>query len=99
MDQDRRSFEEDDVRVVADMSEVSRTPLLIPRLDEVRRRRDVGPSEDQPSSAPSYQSSLDLDKEERRALISGAVSAGLLVAGCMAVGFAALILFILHVLG
>ena len=99
MDQDRRSYDEDDGRVVADMSEVSRTPLLIPRFDEVRRRRDIGPSEDQPSSPPSYQSSVNLDREERRAMIGGAISAGLLVVGCMAVRFAALILFILHVLG
>ena len=100
MAQKRQSFEEDDGRVVADMSDLARPPLLIPRFEGApeKKKMPMMPPEDQQSS-PRYQEQVSLDSEERRALIGGALAAGLLVVGCLAAGFALLILFISHVWG
>ena len=80
------STEEDDL-VIADMSGVERPPILNPFPGAMRRSRkddDIG---------------SELDAEGRRALIGGAVSAGLLVAGVIAAAFAVLIVIITHVWG
>lgn len=73
-----RHYPDDDGRTVADMSELDR-----PRL-RLRQKRQ---------SAPAGES-VQLDRAERRAMVRGAVSAGLLVAGALALGFAILILLI-----
>ena len=74
-----KHYSDDDGRTVADMSALERPALLRPR----RKRQ----------SAPAGQA-MHLDRAERRAMVRGAVSAGLLVAGAMAAGFALLILLI-----
>lgn len=90
--------EDNDNRVIADMSDVTRTPLLVPRFENVRKdRRDI-------SSAPEPTSEIrrdpvQLDREERRAMIGGAVSAALLIGGIIAASFAALIFIILRLYG
>lgn len=94
------NYDEDDGRVVADMSDVERQPLLIPRPDMIRRsRRDIGTDTAEDRTSVPHQQPVNLDADERRAMIGGAVSAGLLVVGVIAVSFAALILFILKVWG
>ena len=106
-------YDDDDGRIIADMSDVERQPLLIPRPDSLKRgRRDFGDtsgdsdraygSAGSASSATPYASgneTVNLDADERRAMIGGAVSAGLLVVGVIAASFAALILLILKVWG
>ena len=51
------------------------------------------------AAGSSYETGPELDAEGRRALIGGAVSAGLLVAGVIAAAFAILILVITHIWG
>lgn len=93
-----QGYDDDDGRVVADMSDVERQPLLVPRPDMLKgSRRDLADIPEETSS--SRQETVSLDADERRAMISGAVSAGLLVVGILAVSFAALILFILKMWG
>jgi hypothetical protein len=90
--------DEDDGRVVADMRDVERQPLLIPRPDMLRKgRKDISPEPERIS--PHSQQPVILDPDELRAMIGGAVSAGLLVVGVIAAAFAALILIILKVWG
>ena len=93
-----QEYDDDDGRIVADMSDVERQPMLIPRPGQMRKgRRDLA---DMPEdTASSRQETVSLDADERRAMISGAVSAGLLVVGVLAAAFAALILLILKVWG
>ena len=93
---EKRLFEEDDDRVIADMSGVERQPLFIPDADSISRFREkrtdfAEPQAKSCSSGPEY-----LDKEGRRAMIGGALSAFLLVGGLLAAAFAAVILIIGH---
>ena len=76
-----RKYDDDDGRTIADMSALERPTLL----GLGRRRREEKPSEGQ---------DLNLDRSERRAMIRGAVSAGLLVAAVFALSFALLILLL-----
>lgn len=96
MKQDR-IYQEDDGHVVADMSGIERQPLLVPRFDRLSgHRRDYSDqtSSDSRSWAPQIP---ELDAGEKRSLILGAISAGLLVIGVIALAFAVLILLILFV--
>ena len=61
---------EDDGRVIADMSDVERPNLLIPRLPNKRPSR-------QGKTAPS---GGDFSREERKAAATGALAAALLIA-------------------
>lgn len=77
-----RKFDDDDGRTVADMSGLERPPLLGLR----RRQREEKPAQ--------TEQNVQLDRSERRAMIRGAMSAGLLIAGVFALGFALLILLL-----
>ena len=93
---DKNRFEDDEERVIADMSGIERQPVLFPSADSIRRvkenRADFSePPEKSHSHGPEY-----LDKEGRRAMIGGAVSAMLLVGGLLAAAFAVMILIIGH---
>lgn len=95
---DKYTDQEDDGRVVADMSDVSRTPLFMPRFEQVRKDRpDIGSDPDSEPQRP--QEPVQLDAEERRAMIGGAVSAALLIGGTIAAAFALLIFLILRIYG
>lgn len=64
----KKTYDDDDGRVVADMSGVEHQPLLIPRF---RRRDDAEASpEQQPMS-----------REDRNVILRGAIGASLLIGG------------------
>ena len=95
MDEKRRS-DEDDGRVIADMSGVERQPVLMPDAGSIRRVKE-GRADFAETPAKSDQSGPEyLDKEGRRAMIGGALSAMLLVGGVLAAAFAVVILIIGH---
>ena len=77
-----RKYDDDDGRTVADMSGLERPSLL--GLSPRRR-------EEKPAQAKQ---DLQLDRSERRAMVRGALSAGLLIAGVFALSFALLILLL-----
>jgi hypothetical protein len=76
-----RKYDDDDGRTIADMSALERPSLMGLR----QRQREEKPAEGK---------ELNLDRSERRAMIRGAVSAGLLVAAVFALCFALLILLL-----
>ena len=82
--------EEDDGRVIADMSSIERTPLLAPRIGSFH---DSGKEKREERKEESRQDTV-MDREERGAFIRGAVSAGLVVGGTIAAAFARLIILI-----
>ena len=93
--EDKKNYD-DDERVIADMSGIERQPVIFPSAESIHRLKEnradfTEPPEKKYSSGPEY-----LDKEGRRAMIDGAVSAMLLVGGLLAAAFAVAILIIGH---
>ena len=74
-----RQFEDDDGRTIVDMSEVDPMPMLLPRF---RRRKDEPTSENQ------------MSKEDRRAVMLGAIGAVLLIGGVFIVA-GAIVIFLM----
>ena len=74
-----REFEDDDGRTIVDMSEVDPMPVLLPRF---RRRKDEAPSEH------------EMSKEDRRAVMLGAIGAVLLIGGVFIVA-GAIVIFLM----
>ena len=68
-----RTYDDDDGRVIADMSDLQRQPMVLPRLP--KRKKDSGGPD------ASAQPELELTKEERRSYMRGAIGATLLIAG------------------
>ncbi|MCR5042065.1 MAG: hypothetical protein K6C36_08230 [Clostridia bacterium] len=85
---------DDDGRTVADMSEIERRPLIIPRLPGSRKKEsaqikdraamDGRPTEDDES--------VQMNKKARASFIGGALAAALAVAAVFAIAGALLIL-------
>ena len=94
--EDNKRFEDDEERVIADMSGVERQPVLFPSADSIRRVKESRSDFSEPPAKSYSQGPEYIDKEGRRAMIGGAISAMLLVGGLLAAGFAAVILIIGH---
>ena len=80
----KRGYEDDDGRTVADMSDVSRQPLILPRLPKKQK-----PAENEPET--------ELSENERRAYVRGAIGAGLAIGGVFVAAGAAVIALLLAV--
>ncbi len=79
-----REYNDDDGRTVADMSDVTRQPLILPRLPKKQK-----PAENEPET--------ELSKNERRAYVRGAIGAGLAIGGVFIAAGAAVIALLLAV--
>ena len=97
-----KQYQDDDGRVVADMSGIERQPVLIPRFENLRGEKAKRPDFEDPeakeagrSKAP-YEETVAVSKEERNAMIKGGIAAGLLIVCVIAAGFAALIFLLGH---
>ena len=93
---EKRIYDDDDGRVIADMSGIKKQPMVFPDAESIRRVKEnradfAEPPAKSYSKGPEY-----LDKEGRRAMIGGALSAMLLVGGLLAAGFAVVILILGH---
>ncbi len=86
---------DEDELVIADMSDLDRQPLLIPRFDILYKRKKG--EDPQAGGLPRYP--LHLQGEERWAMIRGTLAAALLVLGILAASFAGIIFLIGHFWG
>ncbi len=96
---EKKIYDDDDGRVIADMSGIEKQPLVFPDAESIRRVKENRAefSEFSEPPAKSYPQGPEyLDKEGRRAMIGGALSAMLLIGGLLAAGFAAVILILGH---
>ena len=75
----KKTYDDDDGRTVVDMSEVDPMPVLLPRF---RRRKDEPTSEH------------EMSKEDRRAVMLGAIGAVLLIGGVFIVA-GAIVIFLM----
>lgn len=78
------------------MSGVEAQPILVPDASSVRKLKENKTDAEKPGGTFGASGPERLDKEGRRAMIGGALSAFLLVGGLLAAAFAALILIIGH---
>ena len=76
----KKVYDDDDGRVVADMSGVEHQPLLIPRF----RRKDE----------PEAQSEQSMSREDRNVILRSAIGASLLIGGVF-IAAGALVIWIL----
>jgi hypothetical protein len=94
--EDKRPYEEDDGRVIADMSGIEKQPLFFPSADSIKRVKENRSDFAEPPVRSVSSGPENLDNEGRRAMIAGALSAMLLIGGLLAAAFAAIILIIGH---
>ncbi len=89
----KKQYDDDDGRVISDMSDVGRQPMILPRFDHLHKseRRDMG-REEGTEKRPEYETQYT--NEERRALIGGTVAAALLVGAIFIVAIGLLIFLI-----
>ncbi|MBE6026845.1 MAG: hypothetical protein E7229_08050 [Clostridiales bacterium] len=89
----KKQYDDDDGRVIADMNDIGRQPMIIPRFDHLHKseRRDMGQDTEQ-ETRPEYE--VQYSAEERRALIGGTVTAALLIGAVFIVAIGLLIFLI-----
>lgn len=89
----KKQYDDDDGRVISDMSDVGRQPMILPRFDHLHKseRRDMG-REEETEKRPEYETQYT--DEERRALIGGTVTAALLV-GAIFIAAIGLLIFLI----
>lgn len=83
----KQSYDDDDGRTIADMSDVGQTPMLLPRLPKRKKEKADGQER-------SPQPELQLTDEERRSYIGGALGAALLLGGVFIAAGAVVILLL-----
>ncbi|MBR3260828.1 MAG: hypothetical protein IKI86_06290 [Firmicutes bacterium] len=90
----KKQYDDDDGRVIADMSDIQRQPMFIPRFDHLHKseRRDMKEPEERAQNRPEYE--VQYTEEERRALIGGTVTAALLIGAVFIVAIGLLIFLI-----
>ena len=93
----KKQYDDDDGRVISDMSDVGRQPMILPRFDHLHKseRRDMGRVEET-ENRPEYE--VQYTDEERRALVGGTVAAALLV-GAIFIGAIGLLIFLITKIG
>ena len=86
-------YDDDDGRTIADMSGISRQPLILPKFSQFKKNNE-NPS-DEKEEKPWEDNSFS--KKERRSFVFGALGAAVLVGTVFAVAFLALILLMVFV--
>ena len=87
----KKQFDDDDGRVVADMSDIGRQPLIIPRFDRLGKSK---PEQQEPSTEDKPWENNELSGREKRSFIAGALGATILIASVFAIAGAVVILII-----
>ena len=91
MRRNERIYEDDDGRTVADMSGLEPQPMLIPRIHKRRDRADFREPDAPEANDRPWDTSGELNREERNAAIGGALKATLLICGVYLLGLLALL--------
>lgn len=89
MNKKQKKFDDDDGRTIADMSYVSRQPIIIPKFNQFKDNKNTNKEEKEKN--PWEDDSLS--KQERRPFILGVLGATLLISSIFAIAFALAILF------
>ena len=92
MRKNRRTYDDDDGRTIADMSGIESQPLLVPRIRKRTDRADFREPDAPEANDRPWDTSGELSREERNAAIGGALKAGLLIGGVFLIAGALAIL-------
>ncbi|MBE6720334.1 MAG: hypothetical protein E7571_06740 [Ruminococcaceae bacterium] len=87
----KKKYDDDDGRIVADMSGVDRQPLLLPRFGNKNNESNDVQSDDDVNK-------FQMSSNEKRSFIAGALGAALAVAGVFAV-VGAIVIFLITRMG
>ena len=90
----RREYDDDDGRVIADMSDIGRTPMMIPGFSNMKKGRQADNRREQEGASSTSNEQFFADKEARGAMIKGVLAAYLVVGVVIAAAFAGLIILI-----
>lgn len=91
----RRTYDDDDGRTIADMSGLERPRMLLPRLPR-QKAVTPPPSEDREESERFWEQRKDeMAPEDRRVYVLAALRAGLLIGGAFLLGGVLLVLVLL----
>ncbi|MBR0542285.1 MAG: hypothetical protein IJK26_08785 [Clostridia bacterium] len=91
---EKKRYDDDDGRTIADMSGIERTPMLVPKFPKAKSSQSEAENAEASDERPWEQQGLS--KQERRSFIFGAMSATALIALLfIAAGAIAIALFIL----
>ena len=88
----RKQYDDDDGRTIADMSDIARQPLLLPRF-----KKDKTPPQEDATEQDKPWENNSFSKEERRSYIFGALGATFLIGAVFAVAFLILIILMVTV--
>lgn len=93
----KKTYDDDDGRTIADMSGVGRDNLIIPRLppSKEERLKEGRERSDADTGREDSRPDIELNSDERKSYIFGAMSAGLLIALIFIAAFALLIVILL----
>ncbi len=82
MAKNKKKYDDDDGRTIADMSDISRTPILVPQLDKLSGRNEEN-NENEEKTENEFK--IEMTGDERRAYIGGALGAALAIGSVFAV--------------
>jgi hypothetical protein len=87
----KKTYDDDDGRTIADMSDVQRQPMIVPDLSGLKKEK-TAPAEESTSADKPWEES-EFSGSERRAFISGALGATMLIASVfIIIGFVVIFL-------
>lgn len=78
MQGNKKQYDDDDGRTVADMSDLSRQPLIMPRFNKSEEKEEE-------QSKTQNDDNYEMSSSERRAFIGGALGAALAIASVFAI--------------
>ena len=79
----KKTYDDDDGRIVADMSDIERQPLIVPRLDRLHNKSKPVSLDNNEEEKPWEMN--ELSKKEKSSFIAGALGATLLIGADFAV--------------
>lgn len=71
MPRNKKVYDDDDGRTIADMSDISRPPMIVPDFSNVKKEKPLNVPEEQPEDKPWEEAPIS--KQERRAYVISSI--------------------------
>ena len=90
----KKTYDDDDGRVVADMSDIERQPLVVPRFDRLHKKPESSDKNEEEKTLEMN----ELSGKEKSSFIAGALGATLLIGSVFAI-VGAVVIFLITRMG